>query len=64
MGDAEAMTALSIVMCHTEGCPSAEKPLPMALAYVAAETGEMRVVDAIVCGGCGEQIADIAAEPA
>lgn len=50
---------MSVVTCHTEDCPCAEKPVELATTYPDPDTGETRTVDAVVCGACGQQITDI-----
>lgn len=50
---------MSLVTCHTEGCRSAGKPVPMTLTYRDPDTDEIRTVDGVICGACGQQITDI-----
>jgi len=51
---------MATVTCHTEDCPNAGHAIDLNLEYVDDETGEIRTVDSVSCGTCGQQITDIA----
>lgn len=50
---------MSLVTCHTEGCPNAEIPIELATSFVDEETGETVRVGSVTCGACGQPITDI-----
>ncbi|GAB7004415.1 hypothetical protein JCM18899A_18880 [Nocardioides sp. AN3] len=58
------------VTCHNEArvdpitkevgpCPSLGQPIEYDLTYPDQDTGEIRTVDAVMCGACNEPISDI-----
>lgn len=51
---------MSIVTCHSPGCGNDGIPIELSLASADPETGVPIEVSVVMCGGCGEQITDIA----
>lgn len=49
---------MSVVICHTAGCPSAGNPVEVDLSFTDPDTGDTLTADPY-CGACGQPITDI-----
>lgn len=49
-----------IVTCHTPGCGNAEQPIDLTFPDV---DGHPLVLDAVLCGPCGQPITDVVDDP-
>lgn len=45
--------------CHTSGCVNEDVPVEV-LTWIDEETGETVHADRVECGGCGQEVTDIA----
>lgn len=50
---------MAYATCHTEGCGNAEIHIEVELTYADWETGEVRRIDQVTCGVCGQPITDV-----
>jgi hypothetical protein len=52
---------VSVVVCRTEDCLSAGRPVEIELSWVD-ETGVTMTADSVVCGACSQPITDVTDE--